>query len=118
MNKMGLEEEKDFVPVYIKGEKHYMPAIRDSERWTKGPKVAAVILAEKAAAARARGNDSVEHAIKRYNGKGSAMEEIGYGEFQQADVNQYWKKIQEAKILLGHPKNAALRDYYNSRYEQ
>ncbi len=59
----------------------------------------ALILAEKHQAA---GGD-VAGAVKGYNGSGPATE-------------TYWKKVQAAKELLLHPKNAPIMQHFTSEY--
>jgi hypothetical protein len=62
-------------------------------------KLMALILAEKHGVAKG----DIAGAVKGYNGSGPATE-------------KYWAKVQAAKQLLLHPKNAPLMAYYNSQY--
>ncbi len=62
-------------------------------------RIMALILAEKHAAA---GGD-VAGAVKRYNGAGPA-------------TDQYLAKVQAAKGLLSHPRNAPIMQHFNSTY--
>lgn len=112
LKNMGLEEYKDVTPIVIRGEKHYIPEPRSGNE----AKMAAVILGEKAAVARARGDTTIEGAVKRYNGKGSSWERY-YGANVPANVNTYWKKVQEAHQLLEHPMNAPFVSHFNSIYQ-
>jgi hypothetical protein len=70
----------------------------------------AAVLAEKAAT---HGEGA---AVERYNGSGVAIERLGNGQSQVADSAQYRKKVEVAKQMLAHPKNAALMAHYNSVY--
>ena len=106
--KMGLEDGTDYTTSYVKGEPHISPIPTDDN----GPRLAAVILGEKS---KLKGIKTVEDAVKRYNGKGKAMEEY-YGATVPADVNVYWKKVSESKRLLDHPINAPLRKHFSSVY--
>ncbi len=108
LDKMGLEEGKDYSSYFMKGEKYISP-IEGS------PAMAAVILGEKAKLKQAGG--TLEGAVKSYNGKGKAMEEYD-GKLVPADVDVYWKKVSEAARLLQHPLNAGLVKHFNSVYQQ
>lgn len=108
---MGLKEGDDLTPIYVKGEKHYVP----NQNAENGPRLAAAILAEKAAQARQRGDSSVDTAIMRYNGKGKATEEY-YGELVPADTAVYLRKVKEAERLLQHPVNADIWGHYQKEY--
>lgn len=114
LDKMGLKEGADYNKTLINGEPHIMPYPKGGN----GPALAAVILGEKA---KLRGDPSIEGAIKRYNGAGKAIEEEGNpGDLHYtrtpADVNVYWKKVQEAKRMLEHPSNAPFVAAFNARY--
>jgi hypothetical protein len=74
----------------------------------------AAILAEKAAVS---ADKTPAGVVKRYNGQGRALE-TSDGVTQQADVNEYWKKVQDAKTMLNHPKNRALLDHYTAEYNK
>lgn len=52
-----------------------------------------------------------EDAMERYNGKGRALEDLGYGDFQQADSKHYRAKVKEAREMLAHPANLPLKAY-------
>lgn len=119
INKMGLKPGVDFNDLYIpkkqkdgsmRDELHYEPVVND----TNGPRMAAAILAEKS---QLQGVKTYEDAIKRYNGKKPGWEEY-QGERIWADPVHYLKKVKEANTALAHPKNAAIRDYYNSVYNK
>lgn len=72
----------------------------------------AAILAEKAAT---HGADPAV-AVKRYNGQGRATEQLANGVSHAANADQYLAKVQAAKQMLAHPKNAALMKHFNSVY--
>ena len=79
------------------GNKHLM--VQGSSAPGSTARMMALMLAEKAAVAKG----DVAGAVKGYNGAGPATE-------------QYWAKVQAAKELLAHPKNAKLMQYFNSVY--
>jgi len=116
LSKMGLVEGEDYISVYLKGEKHYMPA-SNYKKPENSPRMAAAILGEKASVARDKGDITAEAAIKRYNGSGSGTEDV-YGQPVPADVNVYWEKVKEASQMLRHPRNAAFTKHFNTRYSQ
>ena len=68
----------------------------------------ATILGEKASL---KGVISTDDAIKRYNGKGRALETAD-GVTMQADVDIYLEKVKEAKHLLEHPKNKEVLELF------
>lgn len=115
--KMGLETEGAFAPVEFrdipgKG-RHIGPsakAIGDSDAYAR---IMAAILAEKAALVP---KGDIDAAVKRYNGKGRAVEDAD-GVLQQADVDTYLAKVKAAHGMLAHPKNKQLLDYFNSVYQ-
>ena len=72
----------------------------------------AAILADKAAAARTSDPAVV---VRRYNGRGRAMETAD-GRTTPADVDVYWTKVQEADRMLQHPKNKAIADMFAAAY--
>jgi hypothetical protein len=116
LSKMGLEEGVDYTKTLVKGEPHIIP----NPRGGNAPALAAAILGEKA---KLKGVSTVADAIKRYNGKGKAVEEEGNPgdpDYTRtpADVNVYWKKVQEAKRMLEHPANAPFVEAFNRRYQQ
>lgn len=111
LDKMGLEEEKDYMPLMIGKDKHYELLPEDSN----APRLAAVILGEKAAIAKAKGLHGIEHAVKGYNGSGKATE-MWRGQAIPADVDVYWKKVTEAAKLLTHPLNERLRRHFEKEY--
>lgn len=76
----------------------------------KYSRVMAATLAEKASLIDVK---TPEDAVKRYNGKGRALE-VADGKVQQADVNTYLSKVKEAQEMLEHPANTPLADYLNS----
>ena len=105
---MGMQDEKDYFTTYIRGEPHVIPRPNSAN----GPSWAAAILGEKA---KLQGVRTPEDAVKRYNGKGKAMENAD-GELVPADVDVYWKKVQEARRLLTHEKNAPFYEHYMKAY--
>lgn len=109
MERLGLEAGKDLMPSYIKGELHYAPNVTDAN----GPRLAALILAEKS---KLKGVNSLDDAIRRYNGKGKATEHY-YGTAVPADVEEYLRKVNEAHTMLPHPKNAPFLTHYNTAYK-
>ncbi len=93
---IGGDQQPYSVP-QTQGNKHLM--INGSGGPGDMARVMALILAEKHAAA---GGD-VAGAVKRYNGAGPATE-------------QYLAKVQAAKELLLHPRNAPLMQHFNATY--
>jgi hypothetical protein len=63
-------------------------------------RVMAYVLAEKHAVNK---SGEAEKTVRAYNGAGPA-------------TDQYWAKVQAAKALLDHPRNAKLMQHYNSVY--
>ena len=112
INKMGLEENKDYVTSNIPGKgQHIIPR----EGRGNGPRWAAAILGEKAAVARGRGKSTPEDVVKAYNGKGKAKEEF-YGALIPADVDVYLGKVKEAHDLILHPKNYGIAQRFAKEY--
>ena len=110
MGQMGLKKE-DYTLTKIKGEPHIYPIVTTEN----GPRWAATVLGEKS---RLKGVVTTEDAVKRYNGKGTATEYMGYDNTEPvpANVGVYWKKIQKAQELLEHPKNSSIYNHFNSEY--
>ena len=83
----------------------------------KGPesyaRMMAAILAEKASLVKSGDTDTI---IRRFNGKGTAIEDLGGEGTQKADVNIYLQKVKEAEKMLAHPKNKTMMDYYMQAY--
>lgn len=93
LSDMELEEGKDYLTSYIKGEKHVVPL--------KGsPALAAVILSEKAALKHVGGD--VEKAVTAYN--------IG--------TPTHWEKVKEARRLLSHPMNEKFYQHFDREYKR
>jgi len=113
LEKLDLKEETDYMPVWIKGDKHFELLPTDEN----APRLAAAILAEKAAITRKRGQEDVEAAVKAYNGKGKSTE-MWNGQAIPADVDVYWKKVTEAARLLAHPLNKRLHEHYTREYSK
>ena len=112
---MGLEEGKHFTKTMIKNEPHFLFNNGDGDDPDVWPRAAAVYLAEKAALL---GKNALPEAVvKRYNGAGSAMEDV-MGELVPANVQTYWKKVEEARRLLDHPQNQNLRQYFEQEYKR
>ena len=105
---MGLKNDKDYITTYVKGEPHIIPQ-PNSEN---GPYWAATLLGEKS---RLKGVLGTDDAIRRYNGKGKALEDTG-GQLVPADVEVYLGKVRKARELLAHPKNAAISKHFNTEY--
>lgn len=112
LEKMGLKENEDYRTYYKKGEKFIMPGGGKEENM---PRMAAVILGEKASLKHVKG-DLLE-AIKAYNGKGKATEYV-YGDAVPADVDVYLAKVQAARRLLDHPLNAKFNAHFMKEYGQ
>lgn len=115
--KMGLETEGAFAPVEMrdvsgKG-KHIGPSGNVAGDPDAYARIMAAILAEKASLVPKGDTDA---AVKRYNGKGRAIEDAD-GVKMQADVDVYLKKVREAREMLAHPKNKPLLDYFNQHYQ-
>ena len=114
--KMGLETEGAFAPLEFKDipgkGRHIGPSGKAAGDPDAYARIMAAILADKAALV-PKGN--VDAAVKRYNGKGRAIEDSD-GQLQQADVNVYLQKVKAAREMLAHPKNKNLLDYFNSFY--
>jgi hypothetical protein len=74
---------------------------------------AMAMLSEKLA--RAKGDP--EQAIKKWNGKGKAIEKVatmdGDVHYVKADADNHLAKVLKARKLLAHPKNEELMNYYN-----
>jgi hypothetical protein len=68
-------------------------------------KMAALVLAEKA---RLYGEDK---AVERWNGKGKAIEDTGYGS-EYADARNHVSKINEMNKMLAHPLNSNIANAY------
>ncbi len=108
LEQMGLEEDKDYVTHYIKGDKHVSPL-------QASPAFAAVILGEKAALKHVGGD--VEKALKAYNGSGRAIEKVD-GRETPADVDVYLGKVKAARRLLDHPLNEKIRTHFQREYSK
>lgn len=80
-----------------------MPLERDADIHAK---LVPVVLAEKA---RLYGDNN---AIERWNGKGKALEDNGYGDEQKADSKYHKRKIEEMIKMLKHPKNQEILNTY------
>lgn len=107
---MGLKKDQDYTLTKIKGEPRISPIVTKEN----GPRWAATVLGEKS---RLKGVVTPEDAVKRYNGKGTATEYVGYDDTPvPADVSVYWKKIQKAQELLEHPKNSSIFNHFNNEY--
>ncbi len=106
---MGLKEGESITRLQLKNEPHFVFSGDPQD----SPKMAAVYLAEKAALL-GKGQP-VENVIKRYNGIGSAIEDV-YGTLVPASVKTYWKKIEEARSMLDHPVNKAFKEHYQKEY--
>lgn len=72
-------------------------------------KLMAVFMAERADLVK---DGSIEGKIKKYNGRGKAMEEVGIGVYHPADTEVYLKHVLEAKRMLGHESNKPLVDAF------
>jgi hypothetical protein len=107
LQKMGLQEGEDYEKISHRGEPHYR-FLGDGY----DPRRALAVLAEKAAVAQAKGSTRPEDVVKLYNGRGRAVEELGNGRWQQADVNTYWSKVQAALHALAFPENAKFIETY------
>ena len=92
----------------IKGKKgkYLMPSGETTEG--SAARLMAAVLAEKAA------TYGEGLAVERYNGSGAATELLADGKSQAANSVQYRKKVEAAKQMLAHPKNAVLMKHYNS----
>ena len=115
--KMGLETEGAFAPLAFqdipgKG-KHIGPSGKMAGDPDSYARIMAAILGDKAALVPKGDTDA---AVKRYNGKGRAVENAD-GQTQQADVDVYLSKVKRAREMLAHPKNKPLLDYFNSIYQ-
>lgn len=93
-----------------KGDKFYVPGDNDNE---SGARLMAAVLADKAALKKSGG--TVEGAVKLYNGRGRATEQAD-GQTVPADANTYWAKVQAAKAMLLHERNAPLMQHFYKTY--
>lgn len=115
--KMGLETDGAFAPLAFqdipgKG-KHIGPSGFQAGNSDVYARIMAAIMGEKAALVPKGDTDA---AVKRYNGKGRAIEDVD-GVKQRADVDAYLSKVKQAREMLAHPKNKLLLDYFNSSYK-
>lgn len=100
---LGVGEPGKLHPsdTFMKDEKNLIRMIPDRGDKASMARTMAAILSEKASL---KGVETVEDAVKRYNGKGRALETAD-GVTMQADVDVYLEKVKEAKRMLEHPKN-------------
>jgi hypothetical protein len=113
--KMGLTvDTEDKKPdIAINKERNMLYPAKSMETSLGAARTMAAIVAEKARVAKSQ---VPEIAIKKYNGKGKAIEN-DFGLAVPADVNKYWSKVQEARELLPHPLNKDFYDFYNVHTE-
>jgi hypothetical protein len=118
--KMGLsvtadQDGGDILRTQIPGKKGWFLQPNPSKEL--GPdgdaRLAAAYLAQKALVNKGK---TIDETIERYNGKGRALEHIGYGEYQQADSKNHIRKVQVARELWADPKNNEIRSLYESEY--
>ena len=116
--RMGLAMEGPMAPLAIKDipgkGRHIGPSAKMEGNSDTYAKMMAAIMAEKAALVPA-GN--LDEAVKRYNGRGRAIEYVD-DQPQQADVNTYLAKVKDALQMLSHPKNKPLFDHFNAVYQR
>ena len=108
LSEMGLEEGKDYFTYQAKDKsqkmQNYIQPLEGS------PAMSAAILGEKAKLKAAGG--TVEGALKTYNGKGKAIENVPNGKPVTADAKRYLARLLEAHELLSHPSNARIVGYH------
>lgn len=74
----------------------------------------AKLMMAKLATRVAKHGEDPEKVIKGYNGKGKALEDVGYGQKVPADVKVHWDRIQQQKAILEHVANTSMREYFKS----
>ena len=117
LDTMGLKEGEDYYSIYKGNDRHILPL--EDITPENNIKMVTVYLGEYARQQARKGLTEPADVIKRYNGKGQAMERMGYDKLVSANVETYWGKVSEAhRLLTTHPKNSTIYNHYLSEYSK